>query len=382
MGHHLHTSAFRIVYRQKMIVRRVVLTIHMILGLAAAIFLAILGLTGSIMAFEGDLDHWLHPDLWYVKPIRNPMPENDLVSIAQNRFNSRVLVVQFPRASNLAQVMQMTDGTTVYLNPYDGTVLGSKLGRSNSELALGYIHQIHLRLIPDPRSAPRLAEIGKTVVSWGGLLLLLMVPTGLILWWRGKRLSIQFKATNFKIPWYRTFHDSHQAIGIYVSLFLMIASLTGIMIGFGFGEKFFYAVTRSSPPPRPEPHQSVPLPGEAPIMADDALAIARHAMPNATVAMMVRPLRPTGSYSFLMRVPEETSETVHSLIAVDQFSGKVLSVYNYQNESLGYRAIRFNRSVHTGDVFGLAGHILVSLTSLALVAMVITGFVIWWKKLA
>jgi uncharacterized iron-regulated membrane protein len=97
---------------------------------------------------------------------------------------------------------------------------------------------------------------------------------------------------------------------------------------------------------------------------------------------MVRPLRAPGAYTVLMRVPEETSEAVHSSVTIDQYSGKVLVVHNYETESKGYRWIRFNRSIHTGDIFGLASHIVVSLSSLALVAMVITGFVIWWKKLA
>lgn len=378
----LHTSDCLIVYRQKMTARKVVLTIHLYLGLAAGIFLAILGLTGSLMAFEGDLDHWLHRDLWYVHPARKPMPENDLVSIAQNRFHARVLAVQFPRQSNLAQVMQMTDGTAVYLNPYDGTVLGYTVGLSNIDRLLGYIHQIHLRLVPDPRSAPQLAEKGKIIVSCAGLLLLLLAPTGVILWWRAKRLTVQFKATNFKIPWHKVFHDSHQAIGIYAVLFLAIASFTGILIGFGFGEKFFYSVTKSSPPPRPQAMPSAPVPGVAPIMADQALDIARQAMPNATPSIMVRPLRASGSYTVLMRVPEETSEAVHSSVIIDQYSGKVLSVRNFTSESAGYRWIRFSRSIHTGDIFGLASHIVVSLSSLALAAMVITGFVIWWRKLA
>jgi len=381
----LHTWGRAIVYRQKMLsptARKIVLTVHLYLGLAAGIFLAILGLTGSVMAFEGDLDHWLHPDLWYVTPGQKLLPENDLVSIAQNRFHSRVLVVQFPRASNLAQLMQMTDGTAVYLNPYDGSVLGSKVGQNNSDRVLGYIHQIHLRLVPDPRSAPQLAEMGKIVVSCAGLVLLLLAPTGVILWWRAKRLTVQFKAANFKIPWHRVFHDSHQAIGIYAALFLAIASFTGILIGFGFGEKFFYAVTKSSPPPRPQPVPSTLAPQAPSIMADEVLDIARHALPNATPSVMVRPMRPTGSYTVLMRVPEETSDAVHSSVAIDQYSGKVLAVHNFLTESAGYRAIRFNRSIHTGDIFGLASHIVVSLSSLALAAMVLTGFVIWWKKLA
>ena len=40
------------------------------------------------------------------------------------------------------------------------------------------------------------------------------------------------------------------------------------------------------------------------------------------------------------------------------------------------------RSIHTGDVLGTPTHIVVSLSSLLLVAMVLTGVVIWWKKLA
>jgi uncharacterized iron-regulated membrane protein len=84
----------------------------------------------------------------------------------------------------------------------------------------------------------------------------------------------------------------------------------------------------------------------------------------------------------VLRVPEETSGSAHSSITVDQYSGAVLEVHNFLTDSKGYRWIRFNRSIHTGDIGGLAGHIVMSLSSLLLAAMVITGFVIWWKKLA
>jgi len=84
----------------------------------------------------------------------------------------------------------------------------------------------------------------------------------------------------------------------------------------------------------------------------------------------------------MMRVPEETSEAVHSSVYIDQYSGTVLRTDNFKTQSLGYRVIRFNRSIHTGDVLGLPTHILMSLSSVLLVVMVITGFLIWWKKLA
>ncbi len=375
----LHTARRQIVYRQKaMSLRTAVLKIHLYLGLVGAIFLVILGFTGSIMAFEGDLDHWLHPALWYVTPVVRPLPENDLISIVQHQFQgARVVFIQFFRAANLAQMMQLTDGTRVYINPYDGTVLGSRIGVQNLEVALGYVHQLHLRLAPDPRYTPNLAAVGKTVVSYAGLILCLMVPTGLLLWWRRKSTSIHWKGS-----WFRVFFDLHHAIGIYAAFFLFIASFTGIMIGFGFLEHTYYWITRSAPPARQKTFTSTPIPGATPIMADQAMEIARRAMPDATVAMLMRPTRAPGSYTVLMRLPEETSESVHSAVIIDQYSGSVLNVRDYRTDSMGYRWVRFNRSIHTGDVLGLPTHILVSVSSLALIAMVITGVVIWWKKLA
>ena len=112
------------------------------------------------------------------------------------------------------------------------------------------------------------------------------------------------------------------------------------------------------------------------------MAVAQAAMPTAAVDTLMLPLTPKGAYTVIMRVPEEDSGSAHSSVSVDQFSGRVLQVRDFLTDSLGYRWVRFNRSIHTGDIFGLPGHIVTSLSSLLLVAMVITGVVIWWKKLA
>ena len=41
--------------------RRIILNLHLYAGLAAALFLTILGVTGSIMVFEDQIDGWLNP---------------------------------------------------------------------------------------------------------------------------------------------------------------------------------------------------------------------------------------------------------------------------------------------------------------------------------
>jgi uncharacterized iron-regulated membrane protein len=361
-----------------MTLRRILLKIHLYLGLASAIFLVILGLTGSIMAFEGDIDHWLHPALWYVSVGARPLPEEDLVQKVEERVApARVAAVHIPRQPNLAQLMQTSDHAAVLVNPYDGAILGRRTGPGKTQKILGYIHQFHLRLVFDPRVSSSFSDIGKKIVSVAGLMLCLIVPIGVVLWWRTKRATVKWNAS-----WFRVCFDTHNAIGVYAALFLFVAAFTGVLIGFDFGEAAIYRLTHSSRPSFEAPPPSVPVADASRIRIDQAVEAARQAMPDATVADILLPLAPKASFSILMRVPEDTSETVHSRVAVDQYSGKVLKVVNFKTDSLGYRVIRFNRSIHTGDIWGLPSHIAVSVSSLLLVVMVVTGIVIWWKQLA
>ena len=57
-------------------VRRLILNLHLFIALIAGAFMVILGVTGSIMEFEPELDRSLHPQLSYVTPgRRSPLPE-------------------------------------------------------------------------------------------------------------------------------------------------------------------------------------------------------------------------------------------------------------------------------------------------------------------
>ena len=361
-----------------MTARGVLLKVHLWLGLAAAVILAILGLTGSVMAFENDIDHWLHPELFYVSAGPRALTEQALIHIVERRFApARVAAVQVLRQPNMARVFQTTDRRSVFVNLYDGSVLGSVRGGFAADRIIGAAHQIHLRLVPDPRRAPGLAAIGKVIVSFAGLTLCVLVPTGLILFWRTRRTTIKWNAS-----WFRIVFDMHHVVGAYGSLFLFIAAFTGSLIGFESGERVIYSVTGSRPPEFASLVQSSPAPDTATIDADRAIEIAHGAIVNATLAGMVVPLSPRAVWTILLRVPEETSEYTYGSVSIDQYSGQLLQVRNLLTDSLGYRVIRFNRSIHTGDIQGTPSHIVVSVSSLLLVVMVVTGIVIWWKKLA
>src|SRR5579864_7871747 len=107
--------------------RKVFLKVHLYLGLASAAFLIILGLTGSIMAFESDIAHWSQSSLWYVSPGAQTLPESQLIQNVEHQFApARVLGVDMPRQANLAQVMALSgasdprEGRSIFVNPYTG----------------------------------------------------------------------------------------------------------------------------------------------------------------------------------------------------------------------------------------------------------------------
>lgn len=356
---------------------KLILKIHLYLGLTAALFLLVLGVTGSIMAFEADIDHWVHPRDWYVTPAGRPLSEADLIAAVERQVApARVRMIQITPQRNLAQSMQLTDRTVVNVNPYNGSILNRATGPNRTQKLLGQIHQLHLRLAPEPRG--EWPKTGKKIVSWAGLFLCFLAPSGLILWWRTKRASIRWKNAS----WFRRCFDAHHVIGLYAGLFLWIAAFTGILIGFDWGEQSIYKITGSAGPSRPTPPASKPAPGGQPLTIDRAMDIARQAIPAGVVEIAQLPGNPKGAYFFVLRVPEETTGSPHSTVAVDQYSGEVLQARDFRTDSRGFYWIRFNRAIHTGDLWGAAGHVIVSLSSLLLVAMVLTGLVIWLKKLA
>jgi len=360
--------------------KKFVLTAHLYLGLVSAIFLLTLGVSGAVMAFEQEIPRWLHAGVWYVPAESQKVPEAELIGNVERRYApARVISVHISRSPRLVQVMVIAvpgkgRGTVpprrAFVNPYTGAVLGTLPLHTTDEQILQTIHNIHLRI--------GMGDAGKLIVSMAGLVLCFEVVFGLILWLRLKRTKVKWSGSRFRV-----YFDLHHVVGIYALACLLLMGLTGVAIGFEdfFMSSLIYSVTNSAPMPRHPPPNSTPIAGANPISIDQAMAIARQALPGTTVAQIQLPSSPRACYALGMRIPEETAPAVMSQVDVDQYSGRVLWDWDLRT-SLGRRVIRFNRSIHTGDVLGFPGHILVSLFSLSLVFMVATGVMIWWRKLA
>jgi len=344
--------------------RTIVRTLHLSIALVAAVVVVILGVTGSIMAFEPELDHAIHRGLWHVEPQGSQLFLEDLVAKAAEHYpGEQATGAWVAEAPDLAARV-LLPGKTVFVNPYNGEVIG--LGAGNPDI-LAKIHQLHLRLLW--LSHP---DAGRKIVGWMDIAMLFLVLSGLYLWWPLRRTTIVWNASRR-----RRWLGVHAVTGIGVFGFLLLLGVTGAAIAFESAEDLAYRVTRSAPAPRPAHVVTPLLTGR--ISLDRAMAIARAAVPGATPFQISIP-KPDGTYAIRARFPEDLTPGGRSRVEVDQYTGEVVFAESSRAGPAGTRAVILNRAIHTGDVFGMPSRILMSLASALTVVMATSGLLTWWYR--
>jgi uncharacterized iron-regulated membrane protein len=79
--------------------RKLIFNLHLYVALAAAVFVIILGITGSIMAFEPEIDHLLHWSLTYVKPAGHALSLAEIGAVVAKAYPGDRIVGYFPATS-------------------------------------------------------------------------------------------------------------------------------------------------------------------------------------------------------------------------------------------------------------------------------------------
>ncbi|HSK43145.1 MAG TPA: PepSY-associated TM helix domain-containing protein, partial [Candidatus Binatia bacterium] len=245
--------------------KKLIFNLHLYMALAAGAFVLLLGLTGRIMAFEPELDHLLHRKLSYVTPAAHALSLVQIKEIVARAYpGDRIQNYELSTAPEISYQVSLEKTGDVYLNQYTGEILGV---RSKEEF-LDYVHQLHIRLLWRGKNDP-----GKTIITWSGVAALFLACSGLYLWWPLKRTWVARGTTGRRV-WF----DLHSVTGIFSFLFLLLLTLTGVMLGFERStNQLLYRITGTQPSPMP---RSVPAPpeGATPLSPDQAIEIARGAV--------------------------------------------------------------------------------------------------------
>jgi uncharacterized iron-regulated membrane protein len=343
--------------------------VHLYAAILICPFLLVFAITGSLMAFEPEIDHMVHAKLSYVEPGDKALSLAAIDGKIQLAFPKDTITAYNLSTSPDISYQVYTNIRTIYIDQYTGKILGTMTGADFWQKTQQNIHQLHLRLaFRDQR------DIGKSIMSWAGVIVLIILPSGLVLWWKQKRVTIRWKEKP-RLKWF----DIHSLIGIISFIFILVLAFTGVMIGFeSKTAPMFYKLTGSKPSLMPDIKIAAPV-NQKSISPDNALQIARKALPGAAPFNINVP-GATDPYLIRCRFPEDRTPGGRSMVILDPYSGKVLYAEGSRTAPAGTRLKVINRAIHTGDIFGMFSKILMSLASLALGLQVISGLRMWWLR--
>lgn len=95
------------------------------MGLFAALFLIVIGVTGSALVFEAEIDRALNPATSYVTPRERTLPLETLIARAPAAAPADVVTgIRIAERRDVAYEALLESGQLAMVDPYTGTVLG------------------------------------------------------------------------------------------------------------------------------------------------------------------------------------------------------------------------------------------------------------------
>lgn len=407
---------------------------HFYAGLFVMPFLLVLAITGTLYCFQPQIEPLLYRHRLIVEPRAVPrLPDNALLAGARAAMPKgsaalTAVITRDPRRS-AEFVFRVADGTqqSVYLNPYDGQVLGTL---SVDDRLMQVDRMVHRKLL--------LGKPGELLMELVACWTLVMIGTGIALWWpRGKTGKRAALLPRFGLRGRPLWKSIHAALGIWLALGALAFVLTGLPWTGSWGKQFkaFATAThlgappgawrglklRSAPPgahaqhaaaatahataTAPEHHadmdsmpgmvmDDLPLP-LAPWAAGDT-RVPASAAPGAAqplslghIVALAASLGITDDYNIVLPGSASGVYTVSYFPAkpqnertlyVDQYSGAILKDIRYRDYGAIAKAVSYGTSLHMGRYFGVANQILCTVISLGLAALAVSGCVMWWKR--
>ncbi|MEI9927189.1 MAG: PepSY-associated TM helix domain-containing protein [Sphingomonas sp.] len=161
----------------KIALRKAWFQVHKWIGLTLAVLIIPLSLTGSALVWDEPIQRMLHPELQASGPAA--LPATAYVDAARAALRSGEIVSRLDMPGGEAVTVTairagkgMPQRATVYLDPANARVLGVE--RSGAGI-FRVFHNLHGQLL--------VPGVGRAIVGWIGVAMLLSSLTGLWLWW-------------------------------------------------------------------------------------------------------------------------------------------------------------------------------------------------------
>ena len=217
--------------------------IHLWLAVPFGLIITIICFTGALLVFEDQVTQLTNRHLYYVEsPGSQPLPVGTLVEKVESQLTKGATITGvtiYPQPDRSYQVnLSAPKGAAVYIDPYTGEVLG----QSQRTPFFRTVFMLH-RWLLGSRPADGGIFWGKSIVGVSTLLMVVILITGLVIWWPRSRKGLKQGVTiALRKGKARFWHDLHTAGGVYALVLVLVMGLTGLTWSFDWYRNGFYRV--------------------------------------------------------------------------------------------------------------------------------------------
>ncbi len=362
--------------------RKVIGKLHLWLGFSSGLIVLFLALTGCILAFQREIENATQAYRYVdFQPEAEPLPPSRLKQIADAQLPGKKSHSVIYQKNKAAQVVYYSFAPEyyylVYLNPYTGAVI--KVKNMNQDF-FRFIIMGHYYLWLPP-------TVGQPILASATLIFVIMLITGIILWWpknkaaRRQRFTIKWNAA-----WRRRNYDLHNVLGFYITGVMLLIAVTGLVMGFKWVANSIYW-TASGGKPMTEFYES--------FSQGKANVTKLPAMDQLWLKMQPEFRQFTGSME--VHIPENKKSAIEIAFNpdtdtywktdyryYDQNTFQEINVKHVYgrivNATAADKLMRMNYDIHVGAIAGLPGKIIAFIASLFAGSLPVTGFIIWWGR--
>ncbi|WP_069658684.1 PepSY-associated TM helix domain-containing protein [Arcticibacter eurypsychrophilus] len=365
-----------------MTIKKLIGKLHLWLGLISGLLVLFLGITGCILAFEREIENATQPYRFTKTQQSTLLQPSVLKQIADQELPGKAAHSIGYEPGKSATAVYYGEKPEAYyyivfLNPYTGKVLEVK-NMSDDFFRIVIMGHFYLWLPP---------HIGQPILASATLVFVLLMITGVILWWPRHKTAFKQRFTiKWNARWRRRNYDLHNVLGFYITWVAIFLALTGLVMGFQWFSNSVYWIASGG-------KQEVAY---QEIFSDSILIWNKAGNIPAIDKLWHKTMQENPGYkgSIEIHPPENTKSVIevainpntdtfwqYDYLFYDQYTLKEKEVkHRYgklQNASVADKIMRMNYDIHVGAIGGIAGKIIAFLASAIAASMPVTGFLIW-----
>ena len=352
---------------------------HFYASLFGLPFVLWLSLTGSIYLFRPQIEAWIDQPYAHLVVNGAPAKAADQVQAALRAVpGSTLAAYELPATTEQAVQMLLRaplGDVRVYVHPQTQAVL--RVVDEDSRI-MKIVFRLHGELLAGP--------IGSYLVELAASWTIVMIVTGLALWWpRGGGLA-GVVYPRLRAGGRRFWRDIHGVTGFWVSVAALFLLLSGLPWAQSWGGylKLIRHVVEGAPAKQDwssahgDHHMAMNASTRAPSFEpiDRVVAIVRPLAlaPPVLIAPPARAGEPWTAKSDAANRPRRTDLTL------DGATGRLLTRRDFAQRRLIDRVVGYGVAIHEGQAFGALNQLLNLLTAIGLMLLSVSGAILWWRR--